>query len=210
MDGGSLRGTVRFVGDVPEARVLPVSNDSEACGIERTVQPVQVGPDRGLADAVVSLVDARQGSLLDVASPPTLDQRRCTFSPRVLLAPTGVPVRVLNSDPLTHNVHTAAFENRSVNHSQPSGLEVIELNFDVAEKVKVKCDLHPWMSAWIVVVDHPYHAITSETGSFELSNVPPGDYVLETWHETLGTSRRAVTVRGNETLDLRVDLVVGD
>ena len=86
----------------------------------------------------------------------------------------------------------------------------MELSFDAAEKVRVKCDLHPWMSAWIVVTDHPYHAITDDEGRFELSNVPPGDYVLETWHETLGSSRREVTVRGDETLDLQVDLVSDD
>jgi hypothetical protein len=66
------------------------------------------------------------------------------------------------------------------------------------------------MSAWIVVTDHPYHAITDDAGRFELSDVPPGDYVLETWHETLGASRQAVTVRENETLDVQVDLVAGD
>ena len=209
VDGGTISGIVRYDGDVPRPRTIPVADDAASCGATQLIQTVSVGVQGGLAAVVVSLLDIGRGAA-PADSDPVLDQRGCRFRPHVLLAPVGSAVSVLNSDPLTHNVHTAAFENRSVNRSQPAGLDVIELSFNAAEKVKVKCDLHPWMSAWIVVTDHPYHAITDDVGRFELSNVPPGDYVLETWHESLGTSRRAVTVRGNETLDLRVDLVAGD
>lgn len=209
VDGGAVRGIVRFEGGIPEPRTIRVAEDSAVCGPTQVVQTVAVGVQGGLADVVVSLLDVRQGGA-PVDSAPVLDQRGCRFVPRIVLAPVGSAVRVLNSDPLTHNVHTAAFENRSVNRSQPAGPDVMELSFDAAEKVRVKCDLHPWMSAWIVVTDHPYHAITDDEGRFELSNVPPGDYVLETWHETLGSSRREVTVRGDATLDLQVDLVSND
>jgi len=210
VNGGTISGTVRYSGVVPAPRSFPVTDDAETCGPSQSIRSVVVGSRGGLADAVVSLVDIRRGEALAVPPPPVLDQRGCRFTPHVLLVPAGVPVRVLNNDPLTHNVHTAAFENRSVNRSQPAGLEVIELDFESAEKVKVKCDLHPWMSAWIVVTDHPYHAITDGAGAFELPNVPPGEYTLETWHESLGTIRQAVTILAGETLDLTVDLVAGD
>ena len=208
-DGGTIRGVVRFQGDVPEGRSVSVTQDAVECGAERVVESVQVGPSGGLANAIVSLVDIRRGAVPVAASPPTLDQHRCTFTPHVVLARRGETVRVLNSDPLTHNVHTAAFDNRSVNRSQPAGADVIELVFDAPEKVKVKCDLHPWMSAWIVVVEHPYHSVTDEAGVFELSDIPPGTYTMETWHETLGTTRREVTVLTGETHDMTVDLVAG-
>jgi plastocyanin len=210
VDGGTIRGVVRFVGDVPEGRLVPVTEDTAACGTERVVQSVRVGREGGLANAVVSLVDIKRGGAQPDTSSPALDQSGCTFAPHVLLAQAGATVRVLNSDPLTHNVHTAAFDNRSVNRSQPAGADVIELTFDAPEKVRVKCDLHPWMGAWIVVVEHPYHVVTDESGTFELSDVPAGSYTMETWHETLGTTRQEVTVLPGATHELTVDLAGGN
>jgi plastocyanin len=209
LDGGAIGGTVRFGGVVPQGRRVAIAEDSATCGSSRLVQTVRVGPHGGLADAVVSLTDITRG----VAPRPTaatLDQRGCDFTPRVLLTPVGDTVRVLNSDPLTHNVHTVAFDNRSVNRTQPTGLDAIDLVFDAPEKVRIKCDLHPWMSAWIVVTDHPYHAVTDETGAFTISHIPPGDYTVEVWHETLGTSRRTVTIVAGERHELTHDIAAGD
>lgn len=210
MDGGAVRGVVRFNGDVPPARTVPVTMDTATCGSARRVQPLVVGPHGGLADAVVSLADVRRGAAFAPEAPATLDQRDCRFTPHVLLAPVTGSVRVLNSDPLTHNVHLAAFDNRSVNRTQPPGLEAIELRLNVPEKVRVKCDLHPWMGAWIVMAEHPYHAITDEAGVFALADIPPGTYTLEVWHETLGTRRRAVTVPAGDAVDLTLELTADD
>lgn len=209
-DGGTIRGTVRYRGEVPQTHTVSVTEDSEVCGATQLVQSVVVGSRGGLADAVISLIDISSGAELTLQLPPTLDQRGCAFTPHVLLAPVGIDIQILNSDPLTHNVHTAAFDNRSVNRSQPVGLEVIELRFDTPEKVKVKCDLHPWMGAWIVVIDHPYHSVTNDTGTFELLDVPPGEYTLEAWHETLGTRRQVVTVLAGGVQEIDIDLAMGD
>lgn len=205
-DAGSIRGSIRFDGVVPDARLVQVADDSAECGAAQAVQPLRVGSDSGLADVVVSLVSIPMGRAFDIDGPPELDQRGCRFHPHVVLVPAGTAVRVLNGDAVTHNVHTAAFENRPVNRSQAPGQGAIELTFGLAEKVRVKCDLHPWMSAWIVVMDHPYHAVTDATGSFALPGVPPGDYVLETWHEELGASRRPVTVSAGEATELTIEL----
>jgi plastocyanin len=209
-EGGVIRGSIRFDGAVPDGRLVQVADDAAECGATQRVQPLVVAPDGGLADVVVSLVDVRAGKPFEIDGPPELDQRGCRFHPHVVLVPAGTPVRVLNGDGVTHNVHTAAFENRPVNRSQAPGQAAIELSFALAEKVRVKCDLHPWMSAWIVVMDHPYHAVTDATGTFTLSSVPPGDYVLETWHEELGTSRRPVTVSAGETTELTIELASDD
>lgn len=208
-DGATLRGVVHYRGAVPEARRVTVTDDAATCGAIQEVQSIRVGPNSGLADAVVSLIDISSGAAPASGQTVTLDQKDCSFTPHVVLAPVGA-VEVRNSDPLTHNVHTAAFENRSVNRTQPTGMDVIELRFEVPEKVKVKCDLHPWMSAWIVVTDHPYHAITDAGGAFELPDVPPGSYTLEVWHETLGTRRQMVTVSPGEPLDITIDIDAGD
>jgi hypothetical protein len=115
-------------------------------------------------------------------------------------------VEILNSDPVTHNVHTVAFDNRPFNRTQPAALEKIEASFRVAEKVRVKCDIHGWMGAWIVVIDHPYHAVTGSDGGFVIGNVPAGTYTVEIWHETLGASTQTVTVTAGQAADLSIEL----
>ncbi len=210
VDGGTVRGAVRYTGEVPAARSVPVTGDTAVCGSMRQVQRVRVGPAAGLADAVVSLTDIRRGAAFAPEAPPELDQRGCRFTPHVLVVSAGGTVRVRNGDPVTHNIHTAAFDNRAVNRTQPAGLGAIELRFDAPEKVRVKCDLHPWMGAWIVVADHPYHAVTDEAGSFALTDVPPGAYTVEVWHEALGTRTRTVSLGAGETVDLTVDMAAGD
>ncbi len=206
-DGGTISGTIRFVGTVPPVRSITVTDDAETCGQSREIQTVNVGGGNGLADAVISLVDVTRGAALkQPAAPPALDQHGCQFSPHVVLAAVGAPVNILNNDPLTHNVHTAAFDNRPVNRAQPKELHKIEVKFRAPEKVKVKCDIHGWMNAWIVVIDHPYNAVSDEVGKFVLENVPAGTYELEIWHETLGTSTQSVTVAPGKATELRIDL----
>ena len=80
------------------------------------------------------------------------------------------------------------------------------MGFEIAEKVKVKCDIHGWMNSWIVVVDHPYHAITDAEGNFVIENVPPGTYTLEAWHEIPGATKRQVTIDSGQTTDLSIEL----
>ncbi len=206
-DGGTIRGTVRFTGTVPPARTVAVTEDAEACGASQQVQTLEVGPGQGLANAVVSLVDITEGAAMEVpASAPTLDQQRCRFLPRVLLAPAGATVDILNSDPITHNVHTVTFENRPLNRAQPSELRKIEVTFPFAEKVKVRCDIHEWMGAWVVVMGHPYYTLTDRAGRFVIAGVPPGTYTLEAWHETLGATTQTVTVAAGQTTDVSAQL----
>ena len=206
-NGGSITGSVRFSGTVPAPRAVNVTDDFDACGATVEVSDLEVGSGSGLANAVVSLVDVTSGAAVSSsASPTTLDQRWCRFQPHVIIAGVGQTVGILNSDPVTHNVHTVAFDNRTFNRSQPPSLARIEVSFEVTEKVMAKCDIHGWMSAWIVVVDHPYHDITSEDGTFTIDDVPPGTYTLEIWHEALGSTRETVTVTGGETTNVRVGL----
>jgi len=202
---------VRFTAPAPAPDTVRITADTATCGNRRVVAQVKVGPEAGLADAVVSLTDIEAGKPWpDAPAPPTLDQRGCRFTPHAILARVGDTVRVLNSDPFSHNVHTAGFDNRSVNRTQPAGASPIALSFAAPEKVRVKCDLHPWMSAWIVVADHPYYAVTGEAGRFTMPGVPPGTYTLEVWHEALGTRSRTVTVEPGQTLDVDFDFATGD
>jgi hypothetical protein len=104
-------------------------------------------------------------------------------------------LQVINSDPVTHNIHPMAEINREWNHSQGQGDAPLARRFLKPEvMIRVKCNIHSWMHAFIGVVEHPYFAVTGAGGTFEMPNVPPGDYVIEAWHETLGTQQQKITV----------------
>lgn len=211
-DGGTIRGTVRLAGAAPAVRTVQVTDDVAACGRSQQVRSVMVGAGGGVADAVASLTNITRGAAPDApASPPALDQQGCRFVPPALLVQAGAPVHILNSDPITHNVHTVSFENRPINRAQPAAVRQIEVSFRSPDKVRVKCDIHEWMSAWVVVIDHPYHALTDDNGAFEITNVPPGTYTFEAWHGSTGTVTREVTVTagGVSTVDVELPLVEG-
>lgn len=121
------------------------------------------------------------------ATPIIFDERGCWFTPRVLGIQTGQVLRITNSDPVTHNVHPLAQTNREWNHSQGAGDEPLSRKFPRTEvMISVECNIHSWMDAYIGAVPHPYFAVTGNDGTFEIHNVPPGDYVIEAWQEKLG------------------------
>ena len=206
-NGGSISGTISFSGSVPAPRTVAITDDVASCGSSVEIREIEVGAGGGLANAVLSLMDITSGAALEVsATPPTLDQNGCRFVPHVVLVAVDEALEVLNSDDVSHNVHTMAFDNRSFNRTQPPALEKLEATFDVAEKVAVKCDIHGWMNGWIIVVDHPYHAVTDGDGGFVIENVPPGTYTLEVWHQTLGATTQTVTVAAGQTSDASAEL----
>ena len=129
------------------------------------------------------------------ASPAVLDQVGCWYVPHVLGMQAGQKLQIVNSDATLHNVHAVAKENKEFNLGMPLRGMKLEKTFSNPEvMIKMKCDVHPWMNAFIGVADHSYFAVTDDQGAFELKNVPPGDYVIEAWHETYGTKTQKVTV----------------
>jgi len=155
-----------------------------------------VSPDGSLANVFIYIKAGLEDKSFEVPSTPVLfDQKGCWFSPRVLGIRTGQVLRIANSDPVTHNVHPMAQVNREWNHSQGPDDAPLDRKFLRPEvMIPVKCNIHSWMHAYIGVVSHPYFAVTAVDGKFELRNVPPGDYVVEAWHEKLGTHEEKVTV----------------
>ncbi len=157
----------------------------------RTLPNVLVFIKRGL----------RESEPAPPASPVSIDQRGCVFIPHVLGVMVGQPLRVLNSDPITHNVQTITSENRSHNQSQEPGAPPIVWRFSHPEViVRLKCNVHPWMRAYIGVVDNPFYTVTGKDGVFSLHGVPPGQYVLEAWTATFGQQEKSVTVPPNGTV----------
>jgi plastocyanin len=122
------------------------------------------------------------------------DQKGCQYTPHVLGVQVGQEVEIKNSDPTLHNVHSASKENPQFNIAQPKQGMTMVRKFEKPETFKVKCEVHPWMSAYIGVFNHPYFAVTGDDGSFTLKSLPPGEYTIEAWHERYGTRTMKVKV----------------
>lgn len=195
--GGAIGGTVRFAGPPPPRGTLEVTKDVAVCGASaKLANDLVVGPDGGVAYAVVRLREIDAGKPF-AEGQPTLDQRGCEYVPHVVLVPVGMPLTILNPDGILHNIRTAGGGpdgNPPLNRAQPKFKTSMVQVFDRPEFLRVACDVHRWMQAWIVVQAHPYYAVTDTRGGFELTDIPPGVYELVIWHETLGEVTRAVTV----------------
>jgi hypothetical protein len=202
--GGALSGRVLYHGTLPAPEKLIVVADVAVCSrIAHYDQRLQVNAQGGIRDAVVSLVEVQGGRTLEaMGSEFVLDQRVCAYHPHVLLAPVKAPVQVRNSDGIFHNIHTFSSRNAPVNLSQSGDKKTLELEFAIPEKVQVRCDVHGWMSAWIVAVGHPYHALSDSAGRFTLKGIPPGTYIVKCWQELLGEQQTEVIIADGEEVAL--------
>ena len=194
-DGGTIVGSVKFVGTPPPRAKLVTDKDENVCGKEEKFsESLVVGSNSGVQDAVVYLNDIGKGK--DWGSErAVLDQNGCQFKPHVLLVAAGAEVDILNSDGILHNFHTSSTKNRAFNVAQPKFRKKITKKFEHPEMIGVKCDAHGWMNANIVVQDHPYYVANDNEGNFRLTDVPPGEYTLKVWHETLGEKAQQVSVK---------------
>lgn len=191
---GTIKGHVRFTGPATEQKTLPVTTDQYVCGKEKDAEDLVLSPDKGIRNAVVWLTSAPPGAKWETSSAPvSLDQKQCAFTSRVIVVPVGGTVEFLNSDRLLHNIHSRSKGNPTFNRTQPKG-RAIPITFTKPEIIRIDCDLHPWMRAWVVVAEHPFYALTGAGGEFALGNLPPGTYSLSVWQESLGTVTKDVTV----------------
>jgi plastocyanin len=202
---GTIKGTIRLAGGSVEVKKLKVTVDHTTCGTTKDAEDVVVSPDMGLRNAVVSLVTPPPVAKWSMAPIVQMDQKQCVFVPRVVVVPVGGTVEFLNSDRLLHNLHSAGGDNPTFNRTQPKG-RTIPIAFRRPEIIRIDCDLHPWMRAWVVVAEHPFYVVTNDRGEFALENVPPGTYTLQVWHESSGVVKKDVTVSEGVTA-LTVEMV---
>lgn len=196
---GTIKGIVTFHGRIPPRKPIDMSDDpacEEAHHGKVYDESLVTNRNGTLANVFVYVKNGLEGKKFEVPTAPvTIDQKGCWFHPRVMGIQTGQTLQVTNSDPVTHNIHPLAQINREWNHSQGQGDPPISRRFIKPEvMIKVKCNIHSWMHAFIGVLDHPYFDVTEATGTFEIKNLPPGTYVVEAWHETLGTQDQKVDV----------------
>jgi plastocyanin len=204
-DGGSVSGTVKFKGTAPAPKKLDVSKDKEVCGKSPKVDQSLVVNNGNLANAVVTITDIKTGKKIDTKK-VTLDQKGCEYQPHVLAFPVGSTVEILNPDGILHNVHSYSKVNSPFNMAQPKFKKTLDVKIEKPEAIEVKCDVHGWMQGWLVATPTPYVAVTDNSGNFKLTDVPPGTYTVEVWHEKLGKNTQKVTVKAKEDAKVSFDL----
>lgn len=209
-DGGTVRGTVRLSGDVPRPTVFVTGKDPSWCGRTKTSQRLRIGKNNGVADGVVILEGITAGKKMEGNASPVLNQSGCDFFPHVVMVPWGTNFTIVNSDAVLHNIRASSSgidEKTIFNIAQPiRGLRttVKAEHFPRSGIYHVACDAgHPWMSAYIVVVDHPYCTVTDANGRFVLTDVPPGKYTLRIWHSGVALTR--TEKRGNAVTAYRYE-----
>ena len=184
---GTISGTVKWSGPLPHMASFPIDKDPQVCDPDshktRDLERLIVGPQNGVANTVVFLKDISRGKAMDIPEPRrSLDQKQCRYEPHILLVPENGPLQLKSSDAVLHTVHMDGaatynlpfpFTNRPVTRTMPA-----------AGLVNVRCNGgHAWMNAEIMVVSHPYYSVTDDSGKFELTDVPPGQYQIVAWHE---------------------------
>ncbi len=199
---GSVHGKIQFRGKKPARKKIDVSEDPMCAKMHAAGlfdESLVVNPNGTLANVFIYVKSGLEGKTFEPPKEPVvLDQKGCGFSPRVIGIQTGQPLNVSNSDPVTHNIHPMAQINRAWNQSQDPGTEPLKRRFVQREvMIKVKCNIHSWMRAWIGAVEHPYFAVTGANGAFELPDLPPGDYTIEAWHEVYGVQEQKITVKAS-------------
>lgn len=208
--GGSVKGAVKLAGKAPERRALNMNSDpfcaKKPAGKD---EDVMVGVGGGLKNVVVRIAKGTTGTFPTPASEAVLDQQGCMYRPRVVVAQAGQTVAIKNSDQTLHNVHTYKGPATLFNVAQVYGMPPIKKSkLGVpGDVIKFKCDVHPWMTGFVVVTDNPFHAVTGDDGAFSIPNVPPGSYTVEAWHERFGSKTAQVTVTADKPTEAKFEFV---
>jgi len=201
--GNNIMGTVAYTGEQPKLKKLNMDADPVCAGLHAEAvrsETVLVNSNGTLKNVFVYLKEGLEGQTFEAPTEKVVfNQEGCKYDPHVLGVQVGQPIEILNSDATLHNVHALAAENPEFNYGMPFEGMTLPAQFDKAEvAVKVKCDVHPWMKAYIAVVPHPYFSVTGDDGSFDLGELPAGDYTVEAWHEYYGAQTQKVTVPGGQ------------
>ena len=202
-----LAGVITLKGTPPaEKEITPLMDNPDCAAMYNGKAPTThfyvVGPNGGFADVVVSLKGVTGKSTGASAAPAVLDQKGCLYTPQILAVQTGQKIVVKNSDMCVHNVHCTPAVAGDAEHNdvQMAGGPDLTYAFPQPEMfLRFKCDVHPWMFAWVSVFDSPYFAVSDKDGKFVIKNVPPGKYTLEAAHRKLGAQTQEVEVKDGDT-----------
>lgn len=197
-----VSGRITLAGTPPANDRVTMTTDPFCAGHnpgETELPAYAVGADGALANVLLRVTNGVTGVYAAPADARQLDQKGCAFSPRVLALMTGQPLDIVSSDATLHNVHAAAKENPPFNLGMPAPGTRFTRTFGKPEIVPFKCDVHPWMRAWVAVVPHPFFAVTGPDGRYEIQGLPAGAYTVEAWHEKLPVQTFTLSVTDGET-----------
>jgi len=186
-DGGTITGTVKWSGPVPKIPTLAINKDPEICDPQaqkkRDLERLLVSSNGGVANTVVFLKDITKGKAMDLPEGRQfLNQKTCRYEPHLMLVPDNGTVQLKSSDPVLHTVHMSGMAD--YNLPFPFANQTVSRTMNREGLVDLRCNAgHTWMNAEMLVVSHPYYSVTDEDGNFKLTDVPPGDYEIEAWHE---------------------------
>lgn len=209
---GNVSGIVKFEGATkPKRTEIKMDADGKCAahtaGKKIGSEDYLINNANEIKNVFVYVSKGLEGKKFDVpATPAELDQVGCMYIPHVVGLMVGQDINIKNSDPTLHNIHGLPKVNQEFNFGQPQQNSVKTIKFRKAETgIKVKCDVHPWMSAWVHVLEHPFFAVSDKDGKYTIPGLPAGSYTLTAWHEKLGTVEQQITVADG---DLAADFVL--
>lgn len=195
--GGEIKGKISLDGAAPARRPVKMAADPkcEEANPDGRLGEVYVVNDGAVQNVFVYVKEGVSGTHETPSAPVKIDQNGCMYIPHVVGAMVGQTIEILNSDPTLHNVHSLPENSKQFNSAMPMKGMTIKKKFTAPEiMVRMKCDVHPWMSAYVGVLDHPFFAVSGADGTFTISGLPTGEYTIEAWHEKMGTQTQKVTV----------------
>lgn len=204
----SISGSITFTGTAPARARIRQDRECSALNADPVTSETVIVNENGTLKNVFIYVKEGLGeyNFAVPTEPVVMDQSGCMYKPHVFGIQVGQTMKILNSDPLLHNLHTLPEKNRSANFAMPKQGDERDQTFRVVEvMMKIKCDVHPWMSSYAGIVDHPFYSVSGDDGSFNLTQLPAGDYVIEAWHEEYGVATQSITVTDGAQVALEFD-----
>ncbi|NOT00004.1 MAG: hypothetical protein HOP29_05200 [Phycisphaerales bacterium] len=206
-EGATIKGKVKWDGKPYKGKQVELNAECEGFHGGKANAPraeaVVTNENATLRNVYLHVKNPPEGGAAAPTTPIVMDQKGCVYTPHVLGVRVGQTIEIRNSDPTAHNIHFLPKKNPEFNQSQPKQGLVNTLVFKRAEvMVPVKCDVHPWMNAFVGVSDHPFFAVTGEDGMFTITGLPPGKYTVEAWHEKYGTKEMVVEVSTDDTKEI--------
>ena len=207
---GTIKGTIKLEGTPPPRKTLNLgtcSTENKGAVLSDDVL-VKDGKVQNAFVWIKKGLESYKGGAVP-SEPIVMDQKGCIYSPHVVGAQVGQKIVILNSDPTLHNVRTVAEQNAPFNEMMQTKDMRLTKTFDKPEvMVRAKCDVHPWMSAFVGVVPHPFYAVSNEAGEITLQNVPEGEVEVEAWHELFGRRSEKITVKPRGTANVAITFKV--
>jgi plastocyanin len=208
---GVVSGKVTLSGTPPKSKPLDLAKEPDCVKMHASnplfPENVVTGPGNSLRNVVVYVSAGAADTPPTSSTPVSFDQQGCHYTTHVLAFRVGQEVKIANNDPISHNIHPLAKINREWNKIQPPGTPPFSYAYDHEEFIPIKCNIHPWMQGYFVVLKTSHFAVTGDDGHFALSELPPGHYTVTAWHETYGTQSREITITAGESLSLDFNFI---